>query len=263
MDPLRIALLASQHATGVDQLLRDRNRGTLWDLAIVIGSEIELAKMNEIEAAHVPVELRPMRLHRSFRNLRVREDYDEELGELLHRLNIDYVLLAGYHYILTEPVLARFPHKVLAVHDADFSLRSDGRTYAGPHAVRDAILAGETETRSSVYMVTRDIARGPLFLLSGPYPVAPMALDARERGDAAYLTSYAELHRRWMIGSSWGEMLSRTLELLAAGTIQIVGDVVWVDGAPGPCRMAEAPRACHEPEAMLARGIPRSCPFIG
>jgi hypothetical protein len=55
----------------------------------------------------------------------------------------------------------------------------------------------------------------------------------------------------------------RTLELLAGGTMQIIHDVVWIDGAPGPCRMGHAPQACHEPEAMLARGIPRSCPFIG
>ena len=263
MDPLRIAVLASHHAPGVDHLLRDPNRGALWDLSIVIGSETELAEAGELEAAHVPVELKPMRLHPSFRNLRAREDYDEDLGELLHRLNIDYVLLAGYNYILTEPMLARFPHKVLALHDADLSVRSEDRFYAGTHAVRDAILAGEAETRSSMFMVTRDVARGPLFLLSGPFPIAPMAHEARERGDAEFLTTYAELHRRWMISSSWGEMLSRALELLAAGTIQIIGDIVWVDVAPGPCRMAEAPHICHEPEAMLARGIPRSCPFIG
>ena len=81
--------------------------------------------------------------------------------------------------------------------------------------------------------------------------------------DAAFLIQYAELHRRWMRQSTWGPMLARTLELLAGGTTQIIGDTVWVDGAPGPCRMGEAPHTCHDPETMLARGIPRSCPFIG
>jgi len=168
----------------------------------------------------------------------------------------DSVLIAGAE-LLGVPL----DGNVLALHDADLTLRD--RVYGGRHAVRDALLAGEHETRSTMYVVTRDGARGPLFLLSGPYPVAPMALDARARGDADFVMSYADLHRQWMIRESWGEMIVRALELLAAGTMKTAGDIVWIDGAPGPCRMGEAPHACHDPEAMLARGIPRSCPFIG
>lgn len=262
MDPLRIALLTSHHATGVERLLADRNRGAAWDLSIVVGSEPELAQAAILEDAGVPLELRPMRLVPSFRNLRAREDYDQNLGDLLARMNVDYILVDGYQYILTEAVTARFPGKILAIHDADFAIRNRV-LYAGPHAVRDAILAGEPETRTSVYVVTRDVARGPLFLLGAPYPVASMALDARERGDVAFLYAYAELHRKWMQSTCWGEMLARSLELLAGGSTRVIGEVVWIDGAPGPCRMGEAPHSCHDPEAMLARGIPRSCPFIG
>ena len=262
MDPLRIAVLTSHHATGVEQLLADPNRGVTWELSIVVGSEPALAEASLLEEAAVPLELRPMRLVPAFRNLHAREDYDKDLGDLLERIAADYIFLAGYDYILTEAILERFQGRILAVHDADLSNREHA-LYAGPHAVRDAILSGQSETRSSVYVVTREVARGPLFLLSGPYPVAPMALDAREHGDAAFLIQYAELHRRWMRQSTWGPMLARTLELLAGGTTQIIGDTVWVDGAPGPCRMGEAPHTCHDPETMLARGIPRSCPFIG
>jgi hypothetical protein len=56
-------------------------------------------------------------------------------------------------------------------------------------------------------------------------------------------------------------MFVRLTELLAGGTMQIVGDVAWIDGAPGPCRMGEAPGACRE--VPVERGIPASCPFIG
>lgn len=261
MDPLRIALLTSQQAAGVERLLSDPNRGSLWELSIVVGSELELADAALLEEAHVPYELRPMRLVSAFRNLRAREGYDQDLGDLLARVNADFILLDGWQYILTEAVTARFPGKIFAIHDADLSIR-DRALYAGPHAVRNAILSGESETRSSVYLVTREVARGPLFLLGAPYLVAAMARDARERGDVAFLYAYAELHRRWM-RTAWGAMLSRTLELLAGGTTTIIGDVAWIDGAPAPCRMGEAPHACHEPETMLARGIPRSCPFIG
>jgi phosphoribosylglycinamide formyltransferase-1 len=261
MEPLRIAVLAGKRAEGLAGLLADPNRGSLWILSIVVGVETELAEMRVLEDAGVPVELRPIRLVPAFRNLRAREEHDEEIADLLARLNVDYVLLAGYPYVATNGLLSRFPGRVLALHDADLSRRDP--LYGGPHAVRDAILAGENETRSSMYIVTSDVARGPLFLLGGAYPIAPMARDARERGDAAFLYAYAELHRRWMIETSWSAMLQRALELLAGGTMQIIGDVVWIDGAPGPCRMGESPGTCHDVESMVARGIPRSCPFIG
>jgi len=163
--------------------------------------------------------------------------------ELSEIAGADYILVC--EDALDPSTLARFEGKILAIHEA----------------VYDAILFGESETRSSVYLLNDRGERGPLFLLGAPYPLAPMALDARERGDAAFLTQYAELHRQWM-RMSWGDLLARAIELLAGGTMQIVGDVVWIDGAPGPCRMGHSPSVCHEPETMLARGIPRSCPFI-
>jgi folate-dependent phosphoribosylglycinamide formyltransferase PurN len=262
MGALRVALLVSRGPAGLATLLQNPSRGTAFDISIVAGSEAVLADAEALERAGIPVEIRPIRERRSFRNLREREDYDASLADLFERMEIDVILLAGYGYIVTGALLERFPGRVLAIHDADFSIR-DRHTFGGPRAVRDAILAGERETRSSIYVVTRDIAAGPLFLLGGPYPLAPMALDARERGDATFLTAYAELHRCWMIASSWGQMMARALELLAASTTHVVGDVVWIDGAPGPCRFGEAPHVCHEPEAMVVRGIPRSCPFIG
>jgi folate-dependent phosphoribosylglycinamide formyltransferase PurN len=239
-------------------LLADPNRGSTWELSIVVGSETTLAEAAELEEARVPLELRPMRMVHAFRNLHAREDYDDDLGELFTRLKIQYVLLAGWQYIVTPRLLARFEGRILGLHHADLSIR-DERLYAGPHPVRDAILAGETETRSSVYLLTKEVARGPLFLLSGAFPIAPMAQDAHARGNADFLMEYADLHERWMASEADGAMLVRTLELLAGGTTQVVHDVVWIDGAPGPCRMGESPRACHEP----AIGIPRTCPFIG
>jgi hypothetical protein len=124
--------------------------------------------------------------------------------------------------------------------------------------VEEAILRGERETRAALY----DLRRGALLLLGPRYPLAPMALDAREREDAEFLYAYAELHRKWVRATCYREMLTRAFELLAGGTMQIINKVAWIDGAPGPCRMGEAPAECHEPETMVTRGIPRSCPFI-
>ena len=118
------------------------------------------------------------------------------------------------------------------------------------------LTCGEADEHSAIHLLTPEGAR--LLLLGPHYPLAPMAVEALERDDIAFMYDYMELHRRWM-RASWGDLLAKALELLAGGTMQVVGDVVWFDGAPGPCRMGESPRACHEP----ARGVPRTCPFIG
>lgn len=162
----------------------------------------------------------------------------------------------GADYVFANELVRGFEGKTLSIVDADLSLPD--RPYAN---TRDAIFAGESETRSSVYVLTREPLRGPLFLLSAPFPVARMALDARAHRDADFLDEYADLHRRWMISMAWPEMLMRTIELLAAGTTKVVGDIVWIDGAPGACRMGESPAICHETD--VKRGIPRSCPLIG
>lgn len=267
--PLRVALLTSSSAPGVERLLADPNRGAVYDITAVVGSETDLIEAARLEAAHVPLILRPMRrmLHdanHAYRNLHAREDYDRETADLLKSLKVDWVILSGYHYIVTEPLLAAFADRIVALHEGDLTLLDeDGhRRYTELHAVRRAIFAGEKETRSSMFFVTPQVGQGALFLLSEPYPVAEIATDGLAWGAYDMVNSYARVHREWMLRSASGPMLERAIQFFAAGTIQLARDVAWVDGAPGPCRLGEAPRVCHTLSGEIQRGIPSSCPFI-
>jgi len=267
--PIRVAVLASQSAPGIDALIADPNRGRLYNIAAVLGTECDLAQSKTLEAAGIPLILRPfVQFQRdrglSLRNLRAREEYDHETAEQLQRLNIDHVFLSGYRYIVTDPLLAAFPMRVVALHEGDLTLiDEDGsRRYTGPHAVSDAIIDGRDETRSTMYFITRDIGCGPVFLLSDPFPVAPMAIDARTWGDADLLFAYAELHRRWMVRAAWGSMLAKAIEFLAIGTVQIVRDIAWIDGVPGPCRLGHSPAICSQRQPAISRSVPASCPLI-
>lgn len=120
--------------------------------------------------------------------------------------------------------------------------------------VLGALFDGAQETRS-----TMSLAEGPLFLASAPFPVPPLVDHARNRGDAATIEAYARLHRQWMIETSFDVMVEKAIEFLAAGEVQIVKDVVWIDGVPGPCRMGDPPAICREQEKS---GVPVTCPFI-
>lgn len=264
--PIRVALLVSANAPAIEPLLGDPNRGALYDVVCVVGSETELAQAPLLEAANIPLVLRPIRriVNGSLRNLRAREEYDRETADILKSFQADWVILAGYRFIVTEALLSAFPERVLALHAGDLTLSGDDgrRRYTELHAVRRAIFAGERETRSSLFFVTDRVGEGPLFLVSRPYPVAEIAADGLTWGAYDLVNRYVNVHRDWMVRSAWGEMIAHALGLLAAGTIRVAGDVAWVDGVPGPCRMGEAPRACHVRKDEIARGIPASCPFI-
>jgi hypothetical protein len=120
--------------------------------------------------------------------------------------------------------------------------------------VLGALFDGAAETRA-----TMSLLDGPLFLAGPPFPFPPLVEHARARGNAAMLEAYAVLHRQWMIEAAFPLMLAKAIEFLAAGELQIVKDVVWIDGVPGPCRMGDGPAICREQEKS---GIPVSCPYV-
>ncbi len=235
---MRIALLTARGTAELDGLLIHRRRGSLYEVAGVIAGA----------TSGVP------------RNLRERERHDARTASLLRGLGADTVFSAGYPYVLTEPMLDAFPERIIAVHDGDLTDVdiAGRRRWVGLHAVREAVLSGAEATRSSLYLVTRDVGHGPLLLVGPRHPVSPLVRDAVTAGDYAAVQAYASLHRTWM-RRSWSALILRAIELLVGGTIQITGNTVWIDGVPGACRLGEPPDVC---EAPLQHDIPGWCPFI-
>lgn len=137
-----------------------------------------------------------------------RKAFDAETASMFR--GCDVVVLLGYLFIVTEPLLTAFPDRILNVHDADLTLRTpDGRPrYPGLHATRDAIVAGEGETRSSVHIVTPDVDAGPVLALSEAFPVAPFVHDALAEGHTDIVRAYAYAQREWMMRSSWDALVA-------------------------------------------------------
>lgn len=238
---VRIAVLTSQEAPGLDALLRDPACGPIYQVTAVVsvGRDVE----------------------RPPRNLRDREEYDAKLLRIVG--DADFLFLDDYRYLVTRPLLDAFPGRMIVLHDGDLTAPSSGhRPYAGLHAVRNAILSGDAVTRATAFVATEEPGEGPLLLLGPPYPVSELAAAAVERGDLADVALYAQLHRRWMVRDSYGVLLRKAAELVSLGTMYVAKDTVWVDGVPGPCRLGEAPAACWSADHSPRRGIPSSCPFI-
>jgi phosphoribosylglycinamide formyltransferase-1 len=224
----RIAVLCSKRAPGIDVILRHPSFGTLYDVAAVITTEESLPESAVIEGAGVPLlhhRLRAYHIDRGapVRDRRVRAEFDAITAEALQRLNVDVVVLLGYIYILTEPMLEAFPGRILNVHDSDLALLSnDGRRrYTGLHSTRDAILAGETETRSTLHVVTPVVDEGPILARSEPFAVAPLVKDALALGAIDMIRAYAYAHREWMMRRAWGTMVVAEIEKLACEAVAV------------------------------------------
>ena len=189
-DPLRLAVLSSKRAPGLGALLRHPSRGTLFEIDRVVSSADFM--MDEVTVIPHPM------------NRGVpRRDHDAGTAALLS--GADIVLLLGYLFILTEPMLDAFPNRILNIHDADLLQRrpDGGPRYPGLHSTRDAILAGERETRSSAHIVTEDLDGGPVIARSRAFPVAPFVHEAVAAGAADIVRAYAYAQREWMMRSSW------------------------------------------------------------
>jgi len=209
--PLRVAVLTSRRVPGLAELLAER--GALFDLAGVLSTEADFSDAR-LEAAGVPLIRNPIRAYYSWRraalpDLAVRRAFDRRTVRLLEPLRPDLVLLSSYLYVATPPLLSAYPGRIVNVHGSDLARRSaDGSPlYPGLRAVRDAIRAGEPETRATSHLVTDELDAGPMLRRSRPFPVAPLVGPLRAAGAEHALNAYAYAHQEWMLATAWGPLL--------------------------------------------------------
>lgn len=219
--PLRVGVLCSGRAPGLLHLLNaDPRRGTDYDVVCCISSEETFAEEVRVERRGVPCVPHPMaRFTRdrgvTRRDLAARAEYDRETLALLQPYHPDLLLLDGYLFLVTEPLLDVYRGRMINVHHADLLRRTpEGAVaYPGLRAVRDAFLAGERETRATAHVVTERLDDGPVLLRSWAFPVPPIVAWARDREASDVLRASAWAHTEWMLREAWGPMLSRVVEL--------------------------------------------------
>lgn len=247
---LRVAVLSTARAPGLDGLLTDPERGRVFEVVGCLASDPAWKEHDATAAAGVPVAVHDLaafcaRRGVPRRDLATRAAYDAQAAELLRPWRPDVVVLCGYLHIVTDNLLERYPGRIVNLHDADLTRTGpDGRPrYRGLHSTRDAIVAGEPETRSTVHLVTPELDVGPLVLRSASFPVHPLVADARRWGATDIVRAYAYAHREWMMRAAWGPLLRRTVRLFAANLVRVLGGRAVVGGVLGPLDMPGGDRA--------------------
>jgi folate-dependent phosphoribosylglycinamide formyltransferase PurN len=225
--PIRVALLTSRRAPGLDYLLREQQQqGCRYEIVVGLASEPASAALAELQAAGVPAlvhDIHALYRRRGARlsDFAVRRQYDAATVRLLEPLDVELVVLVGYLHILTASMLGAFPGRILNIHDSDLLRLGPGGVpeYRGLRATRDALLAGETETRSSIHLVTAEVDVGPVVARSAAFMVPEEIRRALQDGDARAFKAGAWAQRERMMTECWGPLL--------AGAIERVGEPAY------------------------------------
>jgi folate-dependent phosphoribosylglycinamide formyltransferase PurN len=230
--PLRVAVLCSFRSPGIVHLLQhDPRHGIAYRIVCAVTSEERFAEQAQVEAADVPVLVHSMAAFAAARGVSrgdrgARADYDRQTVALLAPYRPDVVVLDGYLLMLTAPMLTEYRGRIINLHHSDLEQRRDGLVrYPGLRAVRDAILAGERETRVSAHLVTATLDDGPVLLRSWAFPVPEVVRWARAAGAQDVLKSAVWAHQEWMLREAWGPMLAGALEMASLG-IAVPGDEI-------------------------------------
>ncbi len=222
--PLRVAVLCSRRAPGLVHLLTRDLGLSSWNIVCCLTSdetfdELPIAALHDVAVIRHPAHRFYMRAdpQARFGDLTVRARYDLRTTELLAPYTPDVILLAGYLLLLTEPMLDAFAGRIVNVHHSDLSLRtaSGGPRFPGLRAVRDAIMAGERETRCTSHIVTSHLDDGPILLRSSAYRVPDVAHWALGVGAEDVLRKVIWAQQEWMLRSAFGPLMEQSLELLA------------------------------------------------
>lgn len=228
--PLRVAVLCSHRAPGLLYLLnRAPERGSAFEIVCCVSSAPTFAEEVRVERRGVPIHPHPIdafyaaRGASVYHDMRVRADYDAATLRILEPYFPDLLLLDGYLFMITAPLLNAFAARVLNLHLADLSLRQpDGRPrFPGIRAVRDAIAAGCRETRATVHLVDEEPDDGPPLVRSWAFPVSPLVDELATMNAADVVKAYVYAHQQWMMRTASGPLVAAALRLVSAGGIDL------------------------------------------
>ena len=181
---MRVAIPMSGSGTNAVKILEhqdalmDRDPGSPYEVVLLCTDNKNSNAFEIGRRFGIPVVLHDLQefygsLGKSRRDLSVRPKYFEMVVKDLQDYGVHMVAFAGYMVIATQPLLSEYRNRILNVHPADLSIRNgEGKAiFTGDKAVLNTILAGQSEMRSTVHIVTEAVDQGSPILISKPVPI--------------------------------------------------------------------------------------------
>lgn len=136
-----------------------------------------------------------------------REDYDSAIAEELKKRDVDFIALAGFMRIISKPLLAAFPQRIINIHPALLP------SFPGLHAQAQALNYGVKISGCTVHFVDDGMDTGPI-ILQAAVPV--LDTDSEEILSERILKFEHKIY-------------SMALDLISRGKVKIVGRRVFIN----------------------------------
>ena len=206
MKNTRIAVLVSGGGTNLQALIDAQSRGELGggQIAAVISSKEGAFALTRAEKAGIPGYVLPRKEFASNQAMTV------ALVEMLKKLDIDLVVLAGCMIIFTEELVQAYPNAIMNVHPALIPSFC-GQGYYGLHVHEEALRYGVKLSGATVHFVSAECDGGPI--------IAQKAVEVRT-GDTP-----ETLQKRIMEEAEW-KLLPQAVRLFCEGRITVDGRTV-------------------------------------
>ena len=204
----RIAVLVSGGGTNLQALIDAQLRGELGggEIVAVISSKAGAYALERAAKAGIPGYVLPRKEFDSNRAMTV------ALVDMLKKLDIQLIVLAGCMVIFTEELVQAYPNAIMNVHPALIPSFC-GEGFYGLHVHEKALEYGVKLSGATVHFVTEECDGGPI--------IAQKAV-AIEEGDTP-----ETLQKRIMEQAEW-KLLPEAVSLFCQGRLTVEGRVVKI-----------------------------------
>jgi len=196
---LKVAVLVSGGGTNLQALIDAKNKGRIknGELTLVISSKPGVFALKRAEKAGIATAVVERKAFASA------EEFDSALLSVLHKNNIDVIVLAGFLSVLGKNVIVAYPNKIINVHPSLIPSFC-GKGFYGLRVHEEALKKGVKVTGATVHFVD-EIPDGGEIILQKAVDVLPN--DTAET-----------LQKRVMEEAEW-LLLPLALEMLCNGEI--------------------------------------------
>ena len=153
MEKLRLGVLASGRGSNLQSIMDAAAAGCIDAVVAVVVSDnegafaLERARQAGIPAVHVSPEAFPSK-----------EDYEQEIVDILKKHGVGLVCLAGYMRIAGARMLEAFPYQIMNIHPALLP------AFPGLHGQQQAFDCGVKYSGCTVHFVDEGMDTGPIIL---------------------------------------------------------------------------------------------------
>lgn len=147
----RIAIFASGSGSNAQKIMEHFKYSSDAEVAIVLSNNPEAYVLQRADNFEIPTHI--FDRHEFY--------HTDSVVELLKRLNIDLVVLAGFLWLVPQNLLTAFPNKIINIHPALLP-KFGGKGMYGDYVHKAVMAAGEEEHGITIHFVNENFDEGEI-----------------------------------------------------------------------------------------------------